>query len=127
MSVQIIEKDGKPLYAVVPFEDYESLLLAARTTAGEEQDTAAIRASIDAGEETYPMEFAEKLIETDSKLREWRKYRGMTQVQLAEKASISQGAIATIERGKRTPNMDTARRLAFTLKCDIDDLFGHWK
>jgi len=126
MSVQVIEKDGKPLYAVIPFEDYESLLLAART-AGEDQDIAAIRASIDAGEETYPVEFAEKLVETDSKLREWRKYRGMTQVQLAEKAAISQGAIATIERGKRTPNMDTARRLALTLQCDIDDLFGHWK
>jgi DNA-binding XRE family transcriptional regulator len=126
MSVQVIEKDGKPLYAVIPFEDYESLVLAART-AGEDRDIAAIRASIDAGEETYPLEFAEKLIETDSKLREWRKYRGMTQVQLAEKASISQGAIATIEGGKRTPNMDTARRLALTLQCDIDDLFGHWK
>ncbi|MSQ99275.1 MAG: XRE family transcriptional regulator [Xanthomonadales bacterium] len=126
MRVQVIEKDGKPLYAVIPFEDYESLLLAART-AGEDQDLAAIRAAIDAGEETYPPEFVEKLIETDSKLREWRKYRGMTQVQLAEKASISQGAIATIERGKRTPNMGTARRLALTLQCDIDDLFGHWK
>jgi DNA-binding XRE family transcriptional regulator len=122
MSVQVIEKDGKPLYAVIPFEDYESLLLAART-AGEDQSIAAIRASIDDGEETYPLEFAEKLIDTDSKLREWRKYRGMTQVQLAEKASLSQGAIATIERGKRTPNMDTARRLALTLQCDIDDLF----
>jgi len=126
MSVQVIEKDGKPLYAVIPFEDYESLLLAART-AGEDQSIAAIRASIDGGEETYPLEFAEKLIDTDSKLREWRKYRGMTQVQLAEKASLSQGAIATIERGKRTPNMDTARRLALTLQCDIDDLFGYWK
>ena len=126
MSVQVIEKDGKPLYAVIPFEDYKSLLLAART-AGEDQGTAAIRAAVDAGEETYPLEFVEKLIETDSKLREWRKYRGMTQVQLAEKAAISQGAIATIERGKRTPNMATARRLALTLQCDIDDLFGHWK
>jgi DNA-binding XRE family transcriptional regulator len=122
MSVQIIERDGKPLYAVIPFEDYESLLLAART-AGEDQDISAIRASIDAGEETYPLEFVEKLIETDSKLREWRKYRGMTQLQLAEKAALSQGAIATIERGKRTPNMETARRLASTLQCDIDDLF----
>jgi DNA-binding XRE family transcriptional regulator len=122
MTVQVIEKDGKPLYAVIPFEDYESLLLAARA-AGEDQDISAIRASIDAGEETYPLEFVEKLIETDSKLREWRKYRGMTQVQLAEKTALSQAAIATIERGKRTPNMDTARRLASTLQCDIDDLF----
>ncbi len=75
------------------------------------------------GEETYPSEFVDKLIETESRLYEWRKFRQLTQMQLAKTADLSQGAIAVIEQGKRTPNMETARRLAHALSCDIDDLF----
>ena len=122
MSVQLIEKDGHPIFAVIPYNEYQSLLRkaqGARTFVELDSTIAAVKA----GEETYPLAFVEKLIEADSKLREWRKYRQMTQVELAKITGLSQGAVASIELGKRVPNMDTARRLALALKCDIDDLF----
>ena len=122
MNVQLIEKDGFPIFAVIPYGEYEALLDAVQNTkklAG----IYRIISAIESGEETYPLEFVEKLIEASSRLREWRKYRQMTQAQLAEVARLSQGAIASIELGKRIPNMDTARRLAQALSCDIDDLF----
>ena len=122
MKVQLIEKDGRPVFAVIPYGEYEALVKQIKDSqkfVGLDKTIAAI----DAGEETYPLEFAEKLIETDSRLREWRKYRQMTQVELANAAALSQGAIASIELGKRIPNMDTARRIARVLMCDIDDLF----
>ncbi len=122
MKVQTIEQDGQPVFAVIPYDEYEKLLNAAK---GKDKysNLDKIVAAIEAGEETFPLEFVEKLVETNSRLREWRKYRCLTQTQLASKARISQSAIATIELGKRVPNMNTGRRLADALKCDIDDLF----
>jgi transcriptional regulator with XRE-family HTH domain len=64
-----------------------------------------------------------RLIETKSPLREWRKYRRLTQVELAAISGLSQGAIAQIEAGKRNPSVETARKFANALNCDIDDLF----
>ena len=123
MNVQLIEKDGHPVFAVIPYDEYQALLSKTQVNQGY-PGLDKVMAAVDAGEETFPLEFVEKLIETDSKLREWRKYRRMTQVELAEAAKLSQAAIATIESGKRVPHMDTARKLARALKCDIDDLFG---
>jgi DNA-binding XRE family transcriptional regulator len=122
VSVQLIEKDGQPVFAVIPYDDYQSLLSEARRKQKYVELDRTV-AAVAAGAETFPLDFAERLIETDSKLREWRKYRGLTQVELARFTSLSQGAIASIESGKRIPNMDTARRLAIALKCDMDDLF----
>jgi DNA-binding XRE family transcriptional regulator len=123
MNVQVIEKDGLPVFAVIPYGEYQVLLNKAQGNQAFVELDRTI-AAIKSGEETYPLEFVEKLIETDSRLREWRKYRQMTQVALAQATALSQSAIASIELGKRIPNMDTARRLALALKCDIADLFG---
>jgi DNA-binding XRE family transcriptional regulator len=82
-----------------------------------------IRASIRTGQETLPASLVKALINTDSRLREWRKYRVMSQAQLGEAAELTQSAVTQIETGKRKPNIDTARKLADALQCDIDDLF----
>jgi len=123
VNVQLIEKDGHPVFAVIPYDEYQALLDQTRVNQ-EYPELDKVVAVVKAGEETFPLEFVEKLIETDSKLREWRKYRRMTQVELAGTAGLSQAAIASIESGKRIPHMDTARKLAHALECDIDDLFG---
>jgi DNA-binding XRE family transcriptional regulator len=123
VNVQLIEKDGQPVFAVIPYDEYQALLSKTRVYQ-EYPELDKVITAVDAGEETFPLEFVEKLIETDSKLREWRKYRRVTQVELAKTASLSQAAIASIESGKRIPQMDTAKKLARALKCDIDDLFG---
>jgi len=77
---------------------------------------------IEAGAELYPADFVARLMETDSRLREWRKYRGKSQAQLAEAVGVRQATISAIELGT-VPRLDNARRIAEALKCDIDDLF----
>jgi DNA-binding XRE family transcriptional regulator len=121
-KVQYIRQDGEPLYAVVPIEDYKTLI-AVSAGNDDHRSFREIMEAIDAGEETFPDEFVGRLIETDSPLREWRKYRGMTQAELATASGLSQGAIAQIETGKRNPTVETARKFANALNCDIDDLF----
>jgi DNA-binding XRE family transcriptional regulator len=122
IKVQYIPQDGEPQYAVVPIADYKSLLAVSVGT-DDRRTFREIMEAIDAGEETFPDEFVGRLIDTDSVLREWRKYRGMTQVKLATASGLSQGAIAQIETGKRNPTVETARKIADALNCDIDDLF----
>ena len=122
-EVQYIKVDGKPAYAILPIGDYNRLMSVATATA-KEMDYFETLAAIKSGkEETFPAEFVGQLLETDSPLREWRKYRGMTQTDLATASGLSQGAIAQIETGKRNPTVDTARKFANALNCDIDDLF----
>lgn len=122
-EVQYINMNGEPVYAVLPVGDYNRLVSAA-AGAADEADYLEIMAAIKSGkDETFPADFVGRLIEADSLLREWRKYRGMTQVELASSSGLSQGAIAQIETGKRNPTVETARKLATVLNCDIDDLF----
>jgi len=121
-KVQYIPQEGEPQYAIVPIEDYRTLI---SVSAGRVDDRSfrEIMDAIDAGEETFPDDFIGRLIDTVSALREWRKYRLMTQSDLATASGLSQGAIAQIESGKRNPTVETARKLADALNCDIDDLF----
>ena len=121
-KVLYIPQDGEPLFAVVPIEDYK-LLIANSAHDYDDRTFREIMNAIDAGEETFPDDFVGRLIETDSPLREWRKYRGMTQVELAAESGLSQAAIAQIETAKRNPTVETARKFADALNCDIDDLF----
>ncbi len=119
-QVQYIPQDGEPLFAVLPIDVYKVLI---GCSAGDDRTYGEIMDAIDAGEETFPDDFVGRLIESDSPLREWRKYRGMTQVDLADASGVTQAAIAQIETGKRNPTVETARKFADSLNCDIDDLF----
>jgi len=54
----------------------------------------------------------------------WRRKRGLTQVQLAEAAGISQAYLSQIEGGHRIGDVDTVARLAKALKVRIEDLLA---
>ena len=56
------------------------------------------------------------------KLKEIRKARGLTQVELAVKCKSSQVRISQYERGTREPNLDMLRKLATALEVTIDEL-----
>ena len=118
--VQYIHQDGEPVFAVVPIDLFNDLIGIKR----DDRSTEEVIRAIESGEEeTFPDEFVGRLIDTDCPMREWRKYRGLTQAELARATSTTQAAIALIESGKRNPTIETARKFADALKCDIDDLF----
>lgn len=48
-------------------------------------------------------------------LRQRREELGLTQQELAEIAGLTSTAVAMIERGERSPNLDTAARLCWAL------------
>lgn len=55
-------------------------------------------------------------------LREWRKHRGLTQQQLADRLESSKGYVSDLENGKRRYNQDLLEALAYALMCEPADL-----
>lgn len=112
-EIQKLTIDGKN-YVLLSEEDYEDMIDGLRAD--------AIMARIAAGEETWPLEFVKELTETDSRIRSFRNYRGMTISELAGAAGISQPYLSEIENGKKTGSVDVLKRIAKALKVDLDDL-----
>ena len=57
-------------------------------------------------------------------VRHWRKVRGWTQDDLAEKAGRSVELVNRIERGGVAPSFDTLEIFAKVLEVDVRDFFG---
>lgn len=53
-----------------------------------------------------------------------RNNKKLNQRQLAEKCGVTQQFIQMVESGKRTPSLNTAKKLAEALGVTIDDLIG---
>lgn len=61
-------------------------------------------------------------LDIGSAIREIRKERGLTQVQLAEKAGMAVNSIRLYESGKRIPNLSVRVELADALDVSLDEL-----
>lgn len=57
-------------------------------------------------------------------LREWRKYRGLTQEVLAERTELTSGAISQLENGIINYTQPTLEALAYALNCEPGDLLS---
>lgn len=54
----------------------------------------------------------------------FRKLRGYTQAQMAEKLEISRSTYTNYETGNRSPDLETLEQISDILNCSIDELFG---
>ncbi len=125
MNVQVIERDGQPEYAVVPYDEWRRLLglLGLAEEAGDIRDAERAMRELENGEdELITGEMLDRLLNGEPPVRVWREHRGLTQAQLAKHAGVTQGAVAQIESGKRRGSVDLLRKLAATLEVDVDDL-----
>ena len=66
---------------------------------------------------------AELAIYIGEKIKEYRKLKGLTQKDLAEKIGMGDTTIANYEKGFRTPKKNTLFKLANAFDISIDDLF----
>ncbi len=57
------------------------------------------------------------------RIRDRRKRLSFTQEELAEKAGIGGSYLSMIERGQRTPHVETLARIAFALGIALSQLF----
>ncbi|TXL66076.1 helix-turn-helix domain-containing protein [Zeimonas arvi] len=113
-SIQIIEKDGQPAFAVVPIEIWERV----RVLVEDLDDVATFDAALSAHDE-FRIPFAVVKAEFEEGLhpvRASREHRRLTQDRLAQRARISKAYLSQIEGGKRAGSTATLRKLAGALQ-----------
>lgn len=59
----------------------------------------------------------------ETRIREFRAKKGMTQAQLAEAVGVRRETIVFLEKGKYNPSLKLAYDVAVALDSTIDDLF----
>ncbi len=102
-----------PDEVVLPFGDFETM----RDALEDQLDLAEARAIMARlkPEELIPIEVIEAELKGASALRAWRKARGLTLVELAERAGLSQPYLSELERGHKGASSSTLKKLAEAL------------
>lgn len=122
MSAQIIEKNGQPEWAVVPYEEYQRLVAEAEMLQ-DVRDYDEVKLALANGEEELiPGEVTYALLDGENPIRVWRQYRGFTQQQVADKAGISKPYLSQLESGQRKGTTEVLAAIARALNVSLDDV-----
>ncbi len=107
-NVQIIRQGNKPMFAVIPYDDYLAL------TRKDDIDDALI-----------PHEVVGLVIKNSwNLLKAWRKHLGMNQKELAKKAGISQPALSQMEHNDNLQDA-TIKKLAAAMSLQPEQLVDY--
>ncbi|HEX2769942.1 MAG TPA: hypothetical protein VHN12_11745, partial [Geobacteraceae bacterium] len=74
MKAQLLKKDGKPEFAVLPIAEYRRLLQRLE----ELEDIKDFRDYKRSPAESFPAEVVNRLLDAVNPIRVWREYRGLT-------------------------------------------------
>lgn len=107
MEIQVISRDDKPEYAVIPWEQYQALLVAA----GQAPASSPAKAEQTLAEPAA----APASLPAISELARLREAKGLTPEVLARSVGISPVYLATIEAGEREAGAPILRSLAWHL------------
>ncbi|MCB0171104.1 MAG: helix-turn-helix transcriptional regulator [Anaerolineae bacterium] len=122
MSVQIIEKNGQPEWAVVPYEEYQRLVADAEMLQDIRDYDEVKLALANENEELIPSEVTYALLNGENPIRVWREYRGLTQQQVADEARISKPYLSQLESGQRKGTAEVLAAVARALNVSLDDV-----
>jgi len=124
MSVKILEANGKPAFAVLPYDEYKALLEVAEDA----DDVAALarfaKRYAKGAEETVPAAVVDRLLAGESPLRVWREHRGMSAAQVAGAVGITPAHVSKLESGKGDPSVAVLVKLANVLHTSVEELIG---
>lgn len=117
--VQVIEKDGKPDFYVVPADLWERV----KDMVEAAEDAAAYAEAV-ANDDGFriPHSVVTADLNGITRLRAWREHRRLTLQALADAAGLSKPYVSQIEGGKRTGTAATIKKLAVALGVPLDAL-----
>ncbi len=107
-NMQILKHHGKPAFAVIPWDDYLTLLNN--------------QISEDESEILFPHDVVMANVRGDSLIKAWREHFGMTQDELATKAGIKQPTLARMEKPESTPRKSSLSKLADAMGIIVEQL-----
>jgi DNA-binding XRE family transcriptional regulator len=107
---------------VLPLAEYERLVEAVEDAADIRAYDGAKRRLAEGRDESIPAEFVDRILNGENKIRVWREYSGLTIKALAETSGLAAAYLSQIETGKREGTIETFKKIAATLRVDIDDI-----
>ena len=116
---QIIYKDDKPEFAVVPWDEYVKVFKPTE----DELDLMAYRQALaqDDGER-FPAAVIKRLSAGENPVRVYREYYDMTQEELGAKVGVTGVYIGAVERCARPLSRKLATKIASVFNIDAEDL-----
>ncbi|MBN2107024.1 MAG: helix-turn-helix transcriptional regulator [Deltaproteobacteria bacterium] len=97
-TIQTIMQNGKPAFVVIPYDEFRKMLFQKpRIPQGDAVPHEVISLTVRKG---------------FTLLRAWREYLGLTQVEVARSAGISQAALSQMESGEKSLRKATREKLA---------------
>lgn len=112
---QIIRHEGKPLYAIIPYEDYEALLRQAKQVTMPEGRTDE--------EVTLPHEVVKRAtLGNVSLIRAWREYLDLSQAEIASRMGIAQPSYAKMEARETKNRPATLKKIAEALGIEWEQV-----
>ena len=122
MKAQIIEKDGHPEFAVIPYADYQHFLELLENEV-DARTVAEFHEAYTAGREfLVPDEIIRRELAGESPVKLWREHRRLTQQELATRVGISKPYLSQIETGKRQGTVETLSAIVRALDVPLDVL-----
>ncbi|MBO6770802.1 MULTISPECIES: helix-turn-helix transcriptional regulator [unclassified Thalassospira] len=116
---QIIYKDDKPEFAVVPWDEYIRVFQPAE----DELDLMAYHQALAKDDGVrFPAAVIKRLSDGENPVRVYREYYNMTQEELGEKVGVTGTYIGAVERAARPLSKKLATKIASLFKVDVDDL-----
>lgn len=101
---QIIHHDGKPMYAVIPYDEYTALLRKAEESVVDRRPDEQV---------TLPHEVVKRsTLGGVSLIRAWREYLGLSQKEVAIRMGISQPSFAKMEARETKNRPATLKKIA---------------
>ena len=122
MNVQIIEKNGQPEWAVIPYNEYRKLREATEDTEDIRDIEENLKAIREKRETAIPSEITFAIIDGIHPVRAWREYKKIKMNHLAKQAGISPAYLSQIETEKRNPSVNILKDIAKALKVEIEML-----
>ena len=107
-NAKILELDGKPAFAIIPWDEYQDLLNNQIGT--DESDVA------------FPHEVVMANVRGDSLIKAWREHLGLTQDELASRSGIKQPALARLEKPDANPRRSTLKKIADAMNITVEQL-----
>lgn len=103
MKLQVITSPAGEEMVVISKSEFDAMLARLADLDEDDADVAiydARKAELD-NQHLLPAEVSMAILKGDSRLRALRKYRGLSQVELANHAGLAQGHLSDIESGRR--------------------------
>lgn len=121
---QIIRSPSGEELVVLSRAEFDRLAALAATAEEDAADVAAydsaIAALAEGAEALLPAKVSALILEGESRLAAIRKWRGLSQAELAEKAQLRQGTVSDLETGRRKGAAPTLERIASTLDVPMN-------